>query len=170
MRIYNEWLAGFCASHPERFAGLAAIPSHSIDAAVDEIKRVAARGAVRGVEIANTHDLEPLFHPDWYPVWAAANEAKLPVHFHTIGTPKTDTEGFAPLQQRQAFAVSLTGFQMAMSRILMEIIYGGVLEAYPDNKIVIGGSGIGWIPYILDHMDLEWERAVQGPHLGDETV
>ncbi|MEC7537037.1 MAG: hypothetical protein VYB59_07045 [Pseudomonadota bacterium] len=54
--------------------------------------------------------------------------------------------------------MSLTGFQMAMSRILMEIIYGGVLEAYPDNKIVIGGSGIGWIPYILDHMDLEWEE------------
>ncbi|MEC7397982.1 MAG: amidohydrolase family protein, partial [Pseudomonadota bacterium] len=104
------------------------------------------------------HDLKPLFHPNWYPAWAFANEAKLPVHFHAIGTPKTDTEGFAPLQQQQAFAVSLTGFQMAMSRILMEIIYGGVLEAYPDNKIVIGGSGIGWIPYILDHMDLEWEE------------
>lgn len=29
-----------------------------------------------------------------------------------------------------------------MSRILMEIIYGGVLEAYPDIKIVIGESGI----------------------------
>ncbi len=56
MRNYNEWLAGFCASHPERFAGLAAIPSHSIDAAVDEIKRIAERGALRGVEIANTHD------------------------------------------------------------------------------------------------------------------
>ena len=23
--------------------------------------------------------------------------------------------------------------------------------------MVIGESGIGWIPYILDHMDLEWE-------------
>ena len=158
MRIYNEWLAEFCASHSERFAGLAAIPSHSIEAAVAEIKRVATRGAVRGIEIANTHDLKPLFHPDWYPVWEAANDAKLPVHFHTIGTPKTDVEGFAPLQQRQAFAVSLTGFQMAMSRILMEIIYGGVLEAYPNIKIVIGESGIGWIPYVLDHMDLEWEE------------
>ena len=158
MRIYNEWLAEFCAGQPERFAGLAAIPSHSIEAAVDEIKRVAARGAVRGVEIANTHDLKPLFHPDWYPVWEAVNDAKLPVHFHTIGTPKTDTEGFAPLQQRQAFAVSLTGFQMAMSRILMEVIYGGVLEDYPNIKVVIGESGIGWIPYILDHMDLEWEE------------
>ena len=40
----------------------------------------------------------------------------------------------------------------------MEIIYGGVLEAYPNIKIVIGESGIGWIPYVLDHMDLEWEE------------
>ena len=39
----------------------------------------------------------------------------------------------------------------------MEIIYGGVLEAHPKLKIVVGESGIGWIPYILDHMDLEWE-------------
>ena len=157
MRIYNEWLAGFCVSHPERFAGLAAIPSHSIDAAVDEIKRVAARGAA-GRRNRNTHDLETLVPSGLVSGFGGPNEAKLPVHFHTIGTPKTDTEGFAPLQQRQAFAVSPTGFQMAMSRILMEIIYGGVLEAYPDIKIVIGESGIGWIPYILDHMDLEWEE------------
>ena len=150
MRIYNEWLAGFCASHPERFAGLAAITSHRIDAAVDEIKRVAARGAVRGVEIANTHDLKPLFHPDWYPVWAAANKAKLPVHFHTIGTPKTDREGFAAMQQRQAFAVSLTGFQMAMSRILMEIIYGGVLELIPILRLSSAGRGsAGYLTFLI---------------------
>ena len=24
-------------------------------------------------------------------------------------------------------------------------------------RVVIGESGIGWIPYVLDHMDLEWE-------------
>ena len=28
-RIYNEWLAGFCATHPERFAGLAGHPEPS---------------------------------------------------------------------------------------------------------------------------------------------
>ena len=157
MRIYNEWLAGFCAAKPERFAGLAAIPSASIPAAVAEIERVAKRGVVRGVEVANNHDMKPLFHPDWNPVWAAANAARLPVHFHTIGTRRPDWTDLAPLQQRQAFAVYLTGFQMAMSRLLMEIVYGGVLEAYPDLRIVIGESGIGWIPYVLDHMDLEWE-------------
>ena len=39
----------------------------------------------------------------------------------------------------------------------MEIIFGGVLEKFQDLHIVIGESGIGWIPYILEHMDLEWE-------------
>ena len=61
------------------------------------------------------------------------------------------------VQQRQQFAVQITGFQMGMSRILMEIIFGGVLEKYQNLYVVIGESGIGWIPYVLDHMDLEWE-------------
>ena len=28
LRIYNEWLADFCSTHPERFAGLASIPNN----------------------------------------------------------------------------------------------------------------------------------------------
>lgn len=157
MRIYNEWLADFCATYPERFAGLACIPNHDIDAAVKEIYRVAERGQVRGVEVANTLDMKPVFDPSWTPLWQALNDVKLPVHFHTIGGRPPDFEKMAPLQRRQAFAVFITGFQMQMSRIVMELIYGGVLEAYTDINIVIGESGIGWIPYLLEHMDLEWE-------------
>ena len=158
MRIYNAWLADFCASHPERFAGLATIPSHSVDAAVAEIERVGQRGSLRGIELANTHDMAPLFDPSWTPVWAAAEAAGLPLHYHTIG-PKMDYDfaTMAPLQRRQAFAVHITSFQLAMSKIIMEVIYGGVVEAHPNLKVVIGESGIGWIPYILEHMDLEWE-------------
>src|SRR5438477_380209 len=35
--------------------------------------------------------------------------------------------------------------------------YAGVLEHRPSLKIVIGEAGTGWIPYILDRMDAEWE-------------
>jgi hypothetical protein len=41
LRIYNQWLGDFCRTHPDRYAGLASIPSHDIGAAVAEIKRVA---------------------------------------------------------------------------------------------------------------------------------
>src|SRR5437764_1678968 len=44
MRVYNEWLADFCSTHPDRFAGLASIPNNPIDAAIAEVERVANRG------------------------------------------------------------------------------------------------------------------------------
>jgi predicted TIM-barrel fold metal-dependent hydrolase len=157
MRIYNEWLADFCASHPERFAGLAAIPNHDIEAAVAEVNRVAKRGSVRGLEIANSPDMKPLYDPVWTPLWQAVNEVKLPIHFHTIGGKLPDFGAYKRLQRRQMFAVMITGFQMKMSDILMELIYGGILETFPNIQVVIGESGIGWIPYILEHMDFEWE-------------
>jgi predicted TIM-barrel fold metal-dependent hydrolase len=157
MRIYNAWLADFCAYQPERFAGLACIPNHDIDAAVAEVYRVAERGVVRGLEVSNTLDMKSLFDPSWTPLWEAINEVKLPVHFHTIGGKPPNFDAMPQLQMRQSFAVFITGFQLQMSRILMELIYGGILEAYPNINVVIGESGIGWIPYILEHMDLEWE-------------
>ena len=46
MRVYNAWLADFCAARPERFAGLASIPSHDVDSAGREVQRVAKRGAL----------------------------------------------------------------------------------------------------------------------------
>src|SRR5215467_13916168 len=72
LRIYNEWLADFCATHPDRYAGLASIPSHSIAAAAEEVRRVAKRGVLRGLDIANRPDIEPFWDPSWEPLWAAA--------------------------------------------------------------------------------------------------
>jgi predicted TIM-barrel fold metal-dependent hydrolase len=44
-----------------------------------------------------------------------------------------------------------------MGYMLMSLIYSGALERYPNLKVVIGEAGLGWIPYVLEHMDMEWE-------------
>ena len=158
MRIYNDWLIGFCSSAPERFAGIACIPSHDMKTAVEEILRVGSKGVLRGLEVATTSTLKPLWHPEWHPVWEGAQKTGLPVHFHTIGGKRPSTEGLTQLQTRQSFACWLTGFQLQMSEKLMQMIYGAVFEKFPALQLVIGESGIGWIPYILERMDLEWEE------------
>src|SRR5437667_159956 len=85
MRVYNEWLADFCAAKPGRFAGLASIPNNPIDAAIAEVERVAKRGACKGLDIANSPDLKPLWDPYWNPLWEVINATGLPLHFHTVG-------------------------------------------------------------------------------------
>jgi uncharacterized protein len=157
MRIYNEWLADFCKTHPDRYAGLACIPNQPVEAAVAEVERVVRRGVLRGLDIANSPDMPPLWDPRWEPLWRATGEARLPVHFHTIGGRLPDLLRLAPPVARAAFAVHITGFQLHMATLLMSLVFAGVLERHPAMRVVIGESGIGWIPYVLDRMDLEWE-------------
>jgi predicted TIM-barrel fold metal-dependent hydrolase len=157
VRIYNEWLADFCDTHPDRYAGLACIPNAPVDAAVKEMGRVIKRGGVRGLEIAHSYDIAPLWDPQWNPVWEVANEAALPVHFHTAGERRPDLAKLPPQLARVEHAVHISGFQLYMATTLISVIFAGVLERCRNVKIVIGESGIGWIPYVLDRMDAEWE-------------
>lgn len=156
LRIYNDWLHDFCAAAPERLVGLANIPNHDMDVAVTEMKRNAKKG-VRGFDVANKPDMTPLWDPFWEPLWQLADETGIPVHFHTIGGRSPDTSKMPPYVQRRVFATHITGFQMHMGTMLMSLIFSGAPARYPNLKIVIGEAGLGWIPYVLQHMDLEWE-------------
>jgi predicted TIM-barrel fold metal-dependent hydrolase len=176
VRIYNEWLAGFCSARPDRFAGLASIPNHPVEAAIEEVKRVAKRGVLRGLDIANSSDLKPLWDPYWNPLWEVINETGLPLHFHTISgyvpehIRKIQAIGSDPTRAqlpgapevelhvaRAAAACNITAFQINMANILTAMIFSGVLERYPRMRLVLGESGIGWLPYVLWRMDSEWE-------------
>ncbi len=156
-RIYNDWLTDFCAHDPTRFIGLACLPYGDIDAAVQEIHRVAKLG-LRGVELSCSWDMEPMWHPLWEPLWQAIHEVDLPLHFHTFPavSPSVLDMAFGPTR-RAAFFTVVSSFQMNLANILAAVIGAGVLERYPNVRISFGESGIGWIPYALERMDFEWE-------------
>lgn len=156
LRIYNDWLHDFCKAAPERLIGLANIPNYNMQEAVGEAMRCAKRG-VLGLDIANRPDMVPLWDEHWEPLWKFAHETGIPLHFHTIGGRSPDVTKFPPHVQRRIFAVHITGFQMHMSAMLMGLIFSGAPARYPNMKVVIGEAGLGWIPYVLQHMDLEWE-------------
>jgi uncharacterized protein len=157
-RIYNDWLFDFCSHDPRRFIGLASIPSRGVEEAVAETHRVAKLG-LRGIEISFAWDMTPLWYPYWDPLWKAAAEVNLPVHFHTINPrPAVEVKDTIPKELKVVSeATRLAGFQMYMSSILAAMINGGALERFPGLRVVLGESGIGWIPYVLDRMDSEYE-------------
>jgi len=156
-RIYNDWLVDFCKHDPARFIGLARLPYGDIDAAVKEIHRVAKIG-LRGLELSCSWDMEPMWHPVWEPLWKAVHEVNLPLHFHTFPAIAPNVLDKATGQSRRAaFFTVVSGFQMNLVNILAAVIGAAVLERYPNVRISFGESGIGWIPYVLDRMDFEWE-------------
>ena len=160
-RIYNDWLSDFCSHYLDRHIGLACLPYGDIDAAVKEIHRVKDLN-IRGVELSCSWDMEPMYHPCWEPLWQTINEVGLPLHFHTF--PAMDPAKRAGLDKRSSRAAMFTivsGFQMNLVNIIAAIIGKAVLERYPNIRIALGESGIGWLPYALDRMDFEWEDRFQ---------
>jgi predicted TIM-barrel fold metal-dependent hydrolase len=160
LRIYNDWLHDFCKQAPDRLIGLANIPNYDMEESIAEATRCAKRG-VKGLDIANRPDMTPLWDPLWEPLWKFGHDTGIPLHFHTIGGRSPDVTKYTPEVQRRIFATHITGFQMHMSTMLMGLMFSGAPARYPNLKIVIGEAGLGWIPYVLQHMDLEWEDQFQ---------
>jgi len=157
LRIYNTWLSEFCRHYPDRHIGLACLPYGDIEAAVAEVHRVAKLG-FKGIELSCSWDMDPMWHPIWEPLWQAIDEVGLPLHFHTFPSvsPKL-REQYTGLTQRALAYSSLCLFQMTLANILTALMGRAVFERYPNLRVAFGESGIGWIPYVLDRMDFEYE-------------
>ena len=156
VRIYNDWLAEFQSKAPERFAGVGCLSSASQEKAAAELRRCAELG-LKGAELGMTHDMLPLWHRDWEPIWRAAAETGIPVHIHTVGPPVELEWVRNPETYRPWLATHISAFQIPMMKILAAVIFGGALERHPGLRVVIGESGIGWLPYALERFDFEWQ-------------
>jgi len=161
LRIYNDFMHDFCSHYPDREIGLACLPYSDIEAAAAEVRRVAKKG-MRGVELSCSWHMTPMWHPMWDPLWEAVNETQLPLHFHTFPAvdPELRKQYELPIQRRMTYA-GLCLFQMTLGQILSSMMGAAVFERFPNIRMVMGESGIGWIPYVLDRMDFEFKDQYQ---------
>src|SRR5580698_3251907 len=95
-RDANDELSAAVRSHPERYAGLAAVAPQDPQAAAAEIDRGMGQLGMKGV-IINSHTLgEYLDDPKYSELFAAAEAANAPIYLH----PNTPSKGMiAPLRE-----------------------------------------------------------------------
>lgn len=151
-RAYNDWLTDYCSHDPCRLVGLGLITLEDVSAAVGELERVARRG-VRGVIIWDSPPEEkPYRHPDYDPFWAAAAHLRLPVSLHSFTRPGGATAGFDFLVN------SVADMNQEVRRALTNFVLGGVLERFPDLKLVSAENDVSWLPHFIWLLDSSRKR------------
>ena len=154
IKAYNDWhLEEWCASAPGRFIPLALIPLWSVDEAVREIERTAAKGAraVSFSEDPSRLGLPTVQNPDhhWDPMLKAAADAEMVVCMH-IGTTGTMLKTTA----ESTLMVTLSwGAGSSMSAAMLDWLFSGVFLRIPKLKIALSEGGIGWMPYFLERAE-----------------
>jgi uncharacterized protein len=121
--------------------------------AAQEIHRIRSLGLKAGFCRPNAHNDRHFHHPAYTPVWEALCETGLPIAFHIAGLADM------PGASRALGGLMAMGTHHALIPVidqqiaLSNLVYGGVLEQFPELKVAVLESGGGWIAHWMDRLD-----------------
>lgn len=159
---YNDYVCEFASIAPERFVLLTTLPFWDLEASIAELRRCHALGH-RGVLWAATlekHGLPDFTDPHWDPLYAVAQELSMSVNFH-VGVGNT-AEEIAQAMNRENYDPAFNVARSSMSfvsnaRTLGLLLTSGLCDRFPQLDFVSVESGFGYIPFLLDALDWQWQ-------------
>ena len=161
-RRSNDIIANRIGSHTDRFSGVTALSLKNVDASVEEIDRMAAKG-FKAVLIYPRVDGEMKVDlPEMDPIFAKVSELGLPLFLHGNGSSKDPT-----LKRLEDDGVGVAYSVLADANVnetVMRMIASGLFDRYPNLQIVIRSGG-GGIPLLVQRMF--WKH--KGPD-GEKTI
>ena len=150
---YNDFAAEFNAASPDRLCLLAYLPMQTPEAAAAEVRRVAKLGH-KGVVASFFHTQRSIIDPAWEPLWQAAEETGIALNVHLGG----GCHSIKATPGEWTVAAFAAVSPMQLDEVLVSIVFSGVLERHPKLKFILGESGLGWIPYVLNRLDMEFVK------------
>ncbi len=151
---YNEWLAQFCSVNPERLKGAATIALQDIDAAIREVRRAAeALGHVAVMMPTNVLDRD-IGRQEFWPFYEEVQRLGIPLAVHGGINAATRMHG----RFDKFISVHTVSFPFECMTALVGLVFAGVPEQFPNLKIAILEGCCGWLPFLMDRMDEEFEK------------
>jgi predicted TIM-barrel fold metal-dependent hydrolase len=155
IQSYNDWLSEYAEKAPDRLLGIALLPNRGIDMAIAEVRRLQDRPGIKGWLLgAYPHgDLNISDEDD--PLWRVISETGLPLHIHVSLVQDQ------PAAHTGAGNASDLRFQLrihdAPGRVL-QFVFSGVFERFPDLKLSMVEVDCGWVPYFKEQTDNRYRR------------
>ncbi|TGD71050.1 amidohydrolase [Mangrovimicrobium sediminis] len=156
LRAYNDWhIQDWCATDPGRFIACGILPTWDMDATVAELKRLREMGctAVSLTENPTKIGLPSIHNAYWEPMWKALVENDITTCLHIgSGNPQPHASDETPIE------AWITTMPMSVAVGAADWLSLEALLRYPDLKIFLSESGIGWIPYFMERADFSHSR------------
>jgi predicted TIM-barrel fold metal-dependent hydrolase len=155
-RAYNDWLAEFCHTDPDRLKGIAMINLDDIEDGLRELERAAHLG-LSGAMITEYPAEDRRYDQSGYdPFWAAAAALEMPLSLHTATRRQGRIRGAGDRTLRDASSRATKAFYPALS--LCDLIFSGVFERHPRLTLAIVEFELAWAPHLLSTMDYTYRE------------
>jgi len=142
----NDSMAEQQTARPDRIRWFTSLPWTFPSAALTELDRTLALGAVGVMVLANI-DGKNLTDPDFAPVWRAIDNHSLPVLVHPTAPP-----GVRDLHMDEYGLVPPIGFMFDTTLAVSRMILDGFFDRFPNLKLIAAHGG-GTLPYLAGRLD-----------------
>jgi predicted TIM-barrel fold metal-dependent hydrolase len=160
-RRSNDTLHAAMRAYPDRLGGFAALPTIDANASADELERTVTKLGFKGAMIMGMTQGQYFFDEKrFWPIYERAAALDVPLYLHPGTPPESFTQtyfGDYPVLGRAAL-----GFTLDTMAGAVRIVMSGVLDKYPNLRIILGHLGEA-IPFLLWRIDNGISRQVQLP-------
>jgi uncharacterized protein len=143
-KAYNSWVAEKYSRQSSRLKAVALLPIHDPMEAAAELRRAKnSLGLVAGLLPAVTVLHKGYGHHDFDPIYREAEASEFPLAVH--GAPSRGLGQVHTLEHPFAILIQFTNMLF-------------VFERFPRLQVAFLEAGSGWLPYMMDRMDEEFEK------------
>ena len=151
----NDFLADVVKGNPERYAGLAVLPTAAPDKAAAELELRVRQQKFVGAVIHGHNRGRYLDNKFFWPILESAEKLNAPIYLHPTPPPQGVIDisygGFAPAVT-DMFAASGWGWHIETAVHIVRLVLGGVFDQFPKLQFVIGHLGEA-LPFMLPRLD-----------------
>lgn len=140
----NDALAAVVATHPDRYAALAALPLQDPTAAADELERCVTelgfKGALaNGYSSVGSLDTAAYYdEPQYLPFWDRVASLSVPFYLHPRNPLPTQRRIY---DSREALLGPTWAFTVETATHCLRLIVSGLFDRWPNLQIIIGHMG-----------------------------
>jgi len=158
----NDWQLAEWTSKDQRLKASVVVNYEDVPTAVAEIRRCAPNPDFAQV-LFLTRTAEPLGSRKYWPIYAAAAEAGLPVGVHAFGYGGNPiTGGGWP----SFYIEEMVSHAQTCQAVLASMVIEGVFERFPTLRLILIEAGFAWAPPLAWRLDRAWKRlSAETPHL-----
>ncbi len=137
-----------------RLIGMAVLPVQAPAEAARELRRAVKELGMPGAVLPGvTITDRPYGHPEYEPLLAEANALGCALGIHGAVSYRLG------IDQSDSFIKTHTlEHPFAQMIQLTSLLFDGAIERYPNIRWAFLEAGAGWMPYMMDRLDEEWER------------
>jgi predicted TIM-barrel fold metal-dependent hydrolase len=159
-QIYNDACADRAKQSGGRINGMATLPYWDKRLMDAEMKRVVDLG-LKGIVLPDRPErlsegylgADGKLNPFWADVFQTCNDTGIPMNFHLNASLDAESAMWDNLGFDQRLPISALLHHIGCAATMSNFMVTGVLDNFPDLKIGLIESGMGWVPFWLEAME-----------------